>query len=125
MKTKPVKGKKSRKPVKAKKPPKPLSLKRIIYNSIAETLQANSDGEFDLPSILTKYNEKSHPKYKLGLHREFYTPAESRIPFYSPNSEKAFTLFQNQASIILGAFDEGIIVKDKKFKPPLCESCKS
>lgn len=123
MKKKPVKAIKSSKPIKAKKPPKPPSLRKIIYNSIAETLQANSEGEFDLPSILTRYNEKSHPKHKMGLHREFYIPVGTRVPFYPPTGERAFILFQNQAGIVLNAFGEGILIKDKEFNLPLCEDC--
>lgn len=109
--------------VKAKKV-KPISKSKLVFNSIAETLQANSPGEFDLPSILTRYNEKSHPKHKLGLHREFYISSAINPKFHESDTMAAKTLFQNQASIIASAIlGEGIPIKDKVFDLPLCKDC--
>lgn len=113
---------KAAKPEKKKKvKPKPKITARQVYEIIAETLQANSEGEFDLPSMMTRYLDKSDPRSKLGLHREYYIPP-GNIPFYSNTSEKAMTLYRNQASTILPALaGEGIKLRIKKFDLPLCE----
>lgn len=94
-----------------------------VYEIIAETLQHNSDGEFDLPAFLVQYLDRSHPKFALGLHREFYVPINSVAHFYPKDTKKAEEIYHNQASIVMGAFGEGIKVREKRFDLPLCSEC--
>lgn len=95
----------------------------IFYRSIAETLQHIAfEGEFDLPTMLTRHLDKSHPDYPLGLHRAYYMPIATTARFYPKNSERALILFNNQASIILPAImGEGIPLKLKEYDPPFCK----
>lgn len=124
-KAKPVKAvKKAVKAKKAKKKENNKITARQIYEIVAENLQANSDGEFDLPSVLVRYTDKSHPKYSLGLHREYFVSNSSSAKFYPSDTEKAEVLFHNQASVAMGAFGEGIKVRYKKFQLPLCKDCR-
>jgi hypothetical protein len=114
---KPKKGK--AKPKKVKKQ-KPKITGKQIYEIVAETLQHNSDGEFDLPSVMVRYLDRSHPRHRLGLHREYYIPARD-IKYYPPSSEFANTIFHNQASMILPAIvGEGYPITEKEYDPPFC-----
>lgn len=112
----------SKNKVKVERQPKPKVTAKQIHEIIAETLQANSEGEFDVPSVMVRYLDKSHPKHKLGLHREYYLPAGANIPFYPPTSSRAMDLFRNQASMVLPALiGEGVTVREKEFDPPFCD----
>lgn len=117
-KAKKVNGKNKKK--KVAKPLKPKITARQIYEIIAETLQANSDGEFDVPSMIVRYLDKSHPKAKYGLHREFYIPALRELRFYPNTSTQAMTVYHNQASQVLPAFSEGVRVREVDLEPPTC-----
>lgn len=112
------------KPIKAKKiKKKKVSQYTIITNIIAETIQANSDGEFDLPSSLVRYIDKSHPRFKYGLHRESYVPAGKSVPYYSSDDPRGMQICRFFAGVVSGALGEGIPVKNHKFSPPLCNDC--
>lgn len=128
--TKPVKAKKVVKatvpPVKKKKK-KETPLVHLIYKSVIETLEHNSlgGGEYDLPSILTRVLDHSDPRYKLGLHREYYIPITGTAPYNRVGEPGLRTMLSNQAGLVIPAFSEGIKVK-KIDDPdlPLCEGCK-
>lgn len=128
-KAKPVKAvkavQKAAKKVKEKKP-KPPSLGRLVFDSIMDTLENTvlSDGEFDLPSILTRQLDKSHPDFKLGLHREYYIPTYNP-PYYLKGQSRIKDLFNNQATIILPAImGEGIKLKKEELDYPMCKACR-
>lgn len=114
-----------KKPIKAKKEKKrkPLGINTVIFNTIAETLQANSDGEFDLPSDLVRYMDRKHTRFKYGLHREFYVPEGKVIPYYNRDDPKAMNLYRNHSSMIMSALGEGIKIREHNFDPPFCEDC--
>lgn len=119
-----AKGKERQKKIQEKPKAKPDPLRpSIIMRSIAETLQNCAlDGEFDLPSILTRQLEKSHPDFSLGLHREYYIPVLSNPPFYPKTSDRAMQIFMNQATVVSPAIiGEGISRREKEFDPPLCK----
>lgn len=110
---------------KEKAPPKPKVTAKQIYEIVSETLQHNSSGEFDLPSILVRYLDKSDPRSKLGLHREYYVPVGKSAPFHLPDTPQAEMIFKNQASQILQAMlGEGVPVREKRFDPPFCKEHK-
>jgi hypothetical protein len=120
-------GKKKKKKIKEKVPPKPDPLRpSIIMRSIAETLQnCCIDGEFDLPSMLTRTLDKSDPKFRLGLHRETYIPVTTNVSFYDKGSERAMQIFDNQATVVSPALiGEGIPRREKEFNPPFCKEHK-
>lgn len=111
------------KKAKKKDKKKKRRLDSILVQTIAETLQANSDGEFELPSVLMRYTDKSHPKYRLGLHREMYVPS-TRVSFYPPKDQRAKEIFKFQAAMVAEAIvSEGFPVKNKKFNLSFCEDC--
>lgn len=118
-----AKGRARQKKIKEKPKAKPDPLRpSIIVRSIAETLQnVCVDGEFDLPSILTRQLEKSHPDYHLGLHREYYIPITTNVSYYDKNSERAMQIFLNQAGLIAPALmSEGIPRREKELDSPFC-----
>jgi hypothetical protein len=112
------------KPKKKNKKKKKRNLSTEIARSISETLQLNSWGEFDLPSVLTRYTSPSDPRYHLGLHREVLIP-ERQMPIYEPNHFKAKQVFNNQASIVMRALDDEFPVREKEFDLILCEECEN
>jgi hypothetical protein len=128
----PTKATKARKAVKATVPPvkkkkkKETPLAYTIYKSIIETLEHNSlgGGEYDLPSILTRVLDRSDPRYKLGLHREYYIPISGTAPYNRVGESGLRTMLSNQAGLVLPAFGEGIKVKKVDPDLPLCEDCK-
>lgn len=122
-----IKATKAKKPKKkAEQKPKPIPIGRLVYNSIVDTLEHNvlAGGEFDLPTILTRYLDKSHPKYNLGLHREYYLPLTGNAHFYRKGDSALRSILETQAGIIIMAIGEGIPVRKHEFDLPLCEEHK-
>lgn len=109
---------------KAKKAAKRLS-SRDIVSIMADTLQNDSlGGEFDLPSVLRRYLDKSDPRSKWGLHREFYIPF-NRIPFHDANSEVARQIYEFQAFISSSALlTDGIPIKEQDIQMRMCKDCR-
>lgn len=122
---------KAAKPVKATKSPekkkrKP-SLGHMIYNTMIETLEFNSlgGGDFNLPSILTRYLDKNDPRHQLGLHREYYIPIYGTAPFYRVGEERLRMMLGNQAGLVMPAFSEGFEIKQIDDPDvPLCDDCR-
>lgn len=119
-----AKGKERKKKIQEKPKPKPDPLRpSIIMQSIAETLQnVCIEGEFDLPSMLVRQLDKSHPDYNLGLHRKYYIPITTNVSYFDKTSEHAMQIFLNQATVISPALiGEGIPRREKEFDLPLCK----
>lgn len=118
---------KPKKEKKGKQEPKPKKLDplraSIFYRSIAETLQNTAfEGEFDLPTMLMRHLDKSHPDYSLGLHRAYYLPVATTPPFYPKNTSRGMMIFNNQSSLLLSAImGEGIPLKLHEYDPPACK----
>jgi hypothetical protein len=114
----------TKKPIQKKKKETPVG--HIIFKSIIETLEHNSlgGGEYDLPSILTRVTEKGDPRYKLGLHREYYIPINGRVPYHRVGEPGIRTMLGHQAGLTMPAFGEGIKVsKTDDPNLPLCREC--
>lgn len=121
-KAKPVK-KAKQKIKKASAPEKEkLPKARKLVGIVAGTLEANSDGEFDLPSMLTRY--LSGPKASIGLHREYYLPVVSRVPYYPSGSERAMMIYRRQAAEVINEIvTGGFAITSHEFDLPFCEEC--
>jgi hypothetical protein len=130
-----VKGMKKVKP-KREKPEKNLNKKVVrdakekppikpnqITELIAETLQANSEGEYRLPSFLMRYT--SGPKTELGWHLEYYIPIITKAPYYAVDSPQAMDIFRNQAwQITNELMTNQFPIRDHNNTLPLCKDCK-
>ena len=98
---------------------------RLIRDAVriaSESLENNSNGEYNLPSILVRYTQG--PKSALGLHREFYIPTSPLPKYYPADSEIARHIFDFQASEAISAVvGGGFPIREKRFDPLVCRDC--